>query len=115
MESRSRLQRLLQPTDAGAGNFRRCRPGPAGQAVAPPQVDARALPAWGAYVRNVEHFTLEDVRFSLAQDDVRPVVFAEQVVRLTLDSVRFPRVAGVANPVVTTKVGTLELRQMEDH
>ena len=59
------------------------------------------------------HFTLEDVRFSLAQDDVRPVILADTVGRLSLDSFRFPRVPGVVNPLVTTNVGKLEMRNTD--
>jgi hypothetical protein len=76
-------------------------------------VDVRPLPAWAIYARNVLDFTLEDVRFSLAKDDARPVIMAENVARLSLDAVRFPRVPGVANPLVTTNVGKLELHQTD--
>lgn len=78
-----------------------------------PRVDARPLPAWGAYARNVLYFTLEDVRFSLAQDDARPVILADTVARLSLDALRFSRVPGVVNPLVTTNVGKLEMRNTD--
>jgi len=74
-----------------------------------PGVDARPLPAWGFYVRNVETLTLEDVRFSLAGDDLRPVLHAERVDRLNLDSFKFTRVPGVNEPLVTTNVGKLTI------
>jgi hypothetical protein len=67
-----------------------------------PGVDARALPAWGFYARNVERLTLEDVRFGLANDDTRPVVHAERVGQLTLDGFKFPRVPDVREPIFTT-------------
>lgn len=51
--------------------------------------------------------TLEDVRLSLAADDLRPVVHAERVERLTLDNFKFPRLPGVAEPIVTTNVGKI--------
>ena len=75
-----------------------------------PGVDVRPLPAWGLYARNVEQLTLEDVRFSLAKDDLHPVVMAERVQQLNLDDFRFPRIAGVAEPLVTTNVGKLNVR-----
>jgi hypothetical protein len=75
-----------------------------------PGVDVRALPAWGLYARNVEQLTLEDVRFSLAKDDLRPVARADGVQRLTLDDFRFTRSPGVTEPLVTTNVGKLNLR-----
>jgi hypothetical protein len=74
---------------------------PVEQTVNGPGVDARPLPAWGVYARNVEHLTLEDVRFSVATADQRPVIFADAVRELQLDNVRYPRFAGVTNPVVT--------------
>ena len=84
--------------------------GKAEQATVPikkPGVDARPLPAWGLYARNVEQLMLEDVRFSLAKEDLRPVLLAEDVQRLTLDNFKFRRIAGVTNPIVTTNVGKL--------
>ena len=68
--------------------------------VKSPGVDARPLPAWGLYVRNVERLTLEDVRLTCKKPDQRPVMICEDVNDLTLDSVRFPRYEGVANPLV---------------
>jgi hypothetical protein len=93
---------------SGGGQF-----DPAAQMVQPPRLDARPLPAWGAYARNVLHFTLEYVRFSLAQDDARPVILADTVARLSLDALKFPRVPGVVNPLVTTNVGKLEMRNTD--
>lgn len=75
-----------------------------------PGVDARSLPAWGLYARNVDQLTLEDVRLSFVKADARPVVQAEGVGTLTLDHVRFPQVPGVMAPVVTTNVVTMVQR-----
>lgn len=50
-----------------------------------PGVDARPLPAWGFYAKNVENLRLEEVRLSVATEDFRPVLVAEKVGRLTLD------------------------------
>jgi hypothetical protein len=74
-----------------------------------PGVDVRPLPAWGLYARNVEQLTLEDVRFSLAKDDLRPVAMADRVQRLNLDNFRFTHSPGVTEPLVTTNVGKLNL------
>jgi polygalacturonase len=65
---------------------------PAVQVVQPPHVDVRSLPAWAFYARNVLHLTLEDVRFSLANNDTRPVIMADTVACLTLNTVKFPTV-----------------------
>jgi hypothetical protein len=77
------------------------------QPVRPPGVDSRPLAAWGFYARNVERITFEDVRFSLAQDDFRPVLKAEDVGLLELDDFKFPRVEGVAEPFALRHVGRL--------
>jgi len=83
------------------------------QPVKGPGVDSRPLPAWGVYARNVEQLTFEDVRLSCAKDDFRPVLMAEGVTRLDLDHFRFTRVAGVAEPILLTNVGKVNLRDMD--
>ena len=70
-------------------------------------MDARPLPAWGLYARHVQTLTLEDVRFSLAADDLRPVITADRVERLNLEGFKFTRVPGVPEPLITTNVGKL--------
>jgi len=79
------------------------------QTVKGPGVDARPLPAWGIFARNVQSLTLEDVRFSLAAHDSRPVLHADRVERLNLDNFRFTRVPGVSEPLFTTNVRTLSI------
>ena len=79
------------------------------QPVKGPGVDARPLPAWGLYARNVNQLTLEDVRFSLAKPDQRPVILAENVQNLALDNFRYPRVRGVDEPFVTNHVGQMTI------
>ena len=84
------------------------KPWPADQMIVKgPGVDARPLPAWGLYARNVERLTLEDSRFSLKTADLRPVIFADTVERLTLDSFNFSRVPDLKEPIVTTNVASL--------
>lgn len=78
-----------------------------------PGVDARPLPAWGVYARNVRQLTLEDVRLSLEKEDMRPVVMAEDVGTLTLDNVKFTGDPAVPKPLQTTNVGEIVLRQTE--
>lgn len=80
------------------------------QVVNSPGVDARPLPSWGIYARNVGTLTLEDVRLSLAKDDHRPVMLADGVKQLNLDDFKFTHVEGVAEPVVTTNVGKVNVR-----
>jgi hypothetical protein len=77
------------------------------QPVKGPGVDARPLPAWGVYARNVQNLTLEDVRLSLSTDDLRPAVFADNVQRLVLDGFKFPANVGMPEPIFTTNVADL--------
>jgi len=93
---------------AGGGKAEQAR-----QAVKGPGVDARPLPAWGFYARNVEQITFEDVRLSCAKDDLRPVLAAEGVQRVNLDNFKFTRVPGVAEPVVSTNGGKIQWRNPE--
>jgi hypothetical protein len=85
----------------------------ANQPVKGPGVDARPLPSWGIYARGVEQLTVEDVRLSLAKDDLRPVLVADQVKRIGLDGVSFPEIEGVAARLMTTNVGTVKLRNTD--
>jgi parallel beta helix pectate lyase-like protein len=80
------------------------------QPVRGPGVDARPLPSWGIYARNVEQLTLQDVRLSLSNDDLRPVLLADGVQHLTLDNFKFPEIPTVSQPLVTTNVLKLDRR-----
>lgn len=94
-----------------AGSGQAC---PTNQTVRGPGADARTLPAWGLYARNVRTLTMEDVRFSLASDDARPVVHADRVEGMNLDNFKFPHVPGVTNFIITTNVGKLFVPQGPD-
>ena len=83
------------------------------ETVKAPGVDARPLPAWGIYARGVEQLTIEDVRLSLAQDDLRPVFLAEKVQRLNLDNFKYTRVPGVSEPLLLTNVSKLNVRETD--
>lgn len=78
--------------------------------VKTPGVDARPLPAWGLYVRNVSRLDMENVRLGVEKDDARPVMIAEDVGTLAVDAVRFP--AG-AKPPVLRKVGEVRTTKSE--
>jgi polygalacturonase len=82
--------------------------GQAKQTVKGPGVDARVLPSWGVYARNVQNLTLQDVRLSVAQDDYRPVLFADQVHRLSLENFKFAHIRGLEEPIVLSHVDTVE-------
>ncbi|MFN0067556.1 MAG: right-handed parallel beta-helix repeat-containing protein, partial [Limisphaerales bacterium] len=81
---------------AGGGTAEQAR-----MEVKGPGVDARPLPAWGVYARNVEKLTLEDVRLALRQPDARPVVLADAVATLAVDGLRHPPVPDGAGIVIT--------------
>lgn len=53
-------------------------------------VDARPLPAWAFYARNVERLQLEDVRLGWRQQDLRPVLVAENVQAVEADDFDYP-------------------------
>ena len=74
-----------------------------------PGVDARTLPAWAFYARNVENLTLEDIRLTCKEPDERPVMICEDVNDLTLDTVRFPRYDNAPASVVLNNVGRIHL------
>ena len=84
------------------------------QTMKTPGVDVRPLPSWGIYAHHVEQLTIEDVRLSLAQDDLRPVLLAEEVQRLNLDNFKFTRVAGVSEPLMLTNVSKLNIIRETD-
>jgi hypothetical protein len=77
--------------------------------VRSPPVDARPLPAWGMYVRNVKELRLEDVKLSLQKEDARPAMIGQDVGALKLDGFKLPMPGAVA-PVVFKEVADLELR-----
>lgn len=70
------------------------------QPVRGPGVDARPLPAWAVYGRNVKRISLEDVRFSAAAPDLRPVIMTENVENLHLANVNYPTNDAVKELVV---------------
>lgn len=70
-----------------------------------PGVDARPLPSWGVYARNVCQLTLEDVRLSLARDDYRPVLAMENVETLVLDRFKSSAIPDAVEPLLCTNLG----------
>jgi len=86
-------------TESGAGQAK--------QPVKGPGVDARPLPSWGVYARNVGQLTLEDVRLSLSKEDFRPAVMTENVGHLNLENFKYPRVPGVEQEIVTNSLGKI--------
>lgn len=81
--------------------------------VTTPGVDARSLPVWGFYARNVETLTLENVRLTLARSDARPVIAVEKAGCLNLDAVKYTRVPGVNTPIILTNVTDANVRETD--
>lgn len=81
------------------------KPAPTPQVIKGPGVDARPLPAWGFYVRNVDQLTLENVRLSTEAEDLRPVLLAEKVGKLSLEGFHFPRAEPAPQTLVLREVG----------
>ena len=86
------------------------RPESTSQPVRAPGVDARPLPAWGFYARNVEKLTFEDVRLGCIQDDLRPMLICDHVRQLAFDDLDFPRYEGAADLIALYDVSRVRLR-----
>ncbi len=79
-----------------------------------PGVDARPLPCWALYGRNVENLTLEDVRFSYENLDLRPAIQGQDIQTLTLDHVRFPKPSQAPALLSMANVGKIITAEMPD-
>lgn len=88
-------------------------PEQAHEPVKAPAVDARPLPAWGFYARNVKNLCFEDVRVSCANEDLRPVLTCDGVEQLKLDGFKSSRAAGAADALVLNDVERVELRDTD--
>ena len=77
----------------------------AAMVVKSPGVDARPLPAWGLYFRNIDRLDLDNVRLRLAKPDERPPVIAEGVDVLNHGEFRLPV---DARPTVLRDVGKVQ-------
>lgn len=62
-------------------------PPAAGAALTEPRFDARPLPAWALFARNVAQLNVADCRFTSAGEQLRPSLAAENVERTRLSNV----------------------------
>jgi hypothetical protein len=74
------------------------------KAIRSPGVDARSLPAWGFYARNVKNLVFDNVRLTSTKDDFRPVLIGEGVQCLKLDAFKFAQPIGAAGALELTNV-----------
>jgi len=72
--------------------------------VKSPGVDARELPAWGFYARNVQDLMFDNVRLRYEKEDLRPVMICDRVERLTLQDLSFPQAGQADDPIVLNDV-----------
>jgi hypothetical protein len=79
--------------------------------VKAPHVDARSLPVWGFYARNVLKLNLEDVRLTCREEDLRPVMVCDRVGQVTLGDFVFPRVPKAPDVLFLHDVDLVLLRQ----
>ncbi len=81
--------------------------------VKSPGVDARPLPAWGFYIRNVNSLQLDNVRLRYAKEDLRPALICSGVERLSLDDLEFQHSAEAEAPLVLDNVEQLAADQTD--
>jgi hypothetical protein len=81
--------------------------------VKSPGVDARPLPAWGFYVRNVDNLQFDNVRLRCEKEDLRPALICSGVGWLTLDSFKFRRSAAAADLLVLDNVEKLQVHDTD--
>ncbi len=85
----------------------------ASMSVKSPGVDARGLPAWGFYARNVDNLQFDNARLRCEKEDLRPVLLCDDVRRLTLDGFKFPHSAEAASLMVLNNVKELEVKEAD--
>lgn len=77
---------------------------PAADEIPKPGLDARELPTWGFFARNVKRLDLQDVRLGLEQPDLRHALIFSDVEELNIDGLRYPEIDGAAEPIAFDEV-----------
>jgi hypothetical protein len=85
------------------------------RAVKSPGVDARPLPAWGFYARNVQNLQFDNVRLRFEKEDFRPVLICKGVDRLMLDDFKFPLMPEVPEAMVLNDTNNVQLYDVDFH
>jgi hypothetical protein len=78
-----------------------------------PGVDARPLPAWGFYTRNVQNLQLDNVRLRFEKEDLRPVLICTGVDQLVLDGFKFPLVPQAPEAMVLNDTNNVQLHDVD--
>ena len=81
--------------------------------VKSPGVDARPLPAWGFYARNVKNLTFDNVRLRCEIEDLRPVLMCKNVEQLTLEDFKFPPPSSISEAFALDNVTDIKLHSMK--
>ena len=81
--------------------------------VKSPGVDARPLPAWGFYARNVKNLQFDNVRLRCEKEDLRPVLMCKGVEWLTLEDFKFPPPFDISRAFALDDVLNIQLRDMK--
>ncbi|MFH1716651.1 MAG: glycosyl hydrolase family 28-related protein [Planctomycetota bacterium] len=77
--------------------------------VKSPGVDARPLPAWGFYAKNVQNLDFDNVRLRCEKEDKRPVLICDGVERLKLTDFKYPRLTDATEALVLRDVGEVQI------
>ncbi|MGC8744591.1 MAG: glycoside hydrolase family 28 protein [Verrucomicrobiia bacterium] len=72
--------------------------------VKSPGVDARPLPVWGFYGKNVEQLRFDNVRLRCEKTDYRPAILLENIGKLRIENFTFDRFPEVEKSVILTNV-----------
>ncbi|MCX7872343.1 MAG: glycosyl hydrolase family 28 protein [Verrucomicrobiae bacterium] len=72
--------------------------------VKSPGVDARTLPVWGFYARNVENLTFDNVRLRCSKPDTRPVFMFENINKLRAEQLFYDRFPNTQIEILATNL-----------
>jgi len=72
--------------------------------VKSPGVDARPLPVWGFYGKNVDQLRFDNVRLRCEKTDYRPAILLENIGKLWIENLSFDRFPEVGKSVILTNV-----------
>jgi hypothetical protein len=81
--------------------------------VKSPGVDARPLPAWAFYARNVKDLIFDNVRLRCEKEDLRPVLMCNGVESLTLDDFKFTPSSEISKAFILDDVMHIKLHDMK--
>mgnify|MGYP000853445622 CR=1 FL=1 len=77
------------------------------QVVKAPGVDARSLPVWGFYARNVQNLFFDNVSLRCEKPDARPVLMFDNISKLRMENLIFDHFTNVVKTVVSTNVSEI--------